>query len=95
MVTANPTPKDERIAARLSRDQKDLIEQAARLRGLSVSDFVVSTAWEAARQTVDDARVLRLSYDESVRLMEALNAAPRPIPALRAAGRRRREVVLD
>ncbi len=44
---------------------------------------------------LDRERVWRLTYDQSVRLMEMLNAEPRPIEALQKADARRRDLVAD
>jgi len=43
--------KLERLEARITRDQKRIIERAARLRGTSVTDFVVVSAQRAATDT--------------------------------------------
>ena len=95
MVTANAVAKDERIAARLTRDQKTAIERAAGLRGVSVSDFMVGASMAAAVGAIEEAHVLRLTLEESARLMEALEAPPRRLDALREAHRRRRELVAE
>jgi uncharacterized protein (DUF1778 family) len=95
MGVTNPPQRDERIAARLSRENKDVIEYAARLRGLSVSEFLVSSALDAARSVIEDEQVWRLTMQQSVRLMEMLNAEPRRVDALVEADERRRQLVAD
>lgn len=95
MASANATVKDERVAARLTGDQKAAIERAAGLRGVSVSDFMVGASMAAAVDTIEEAHLLRLTVEESVRFMEALEAPPRRLDALREAHRRRRELVVD
>ena len=45
-------PRQERFEARLSRSQKDLVRRAAEIRGRSLTEFVVSSAVEAAEQVV-------------------------------------------
>ena len=44
--------KQERLEARVTRQQKRLIERAAYLRGTSVTDFVVASAQQAATATI-------------------------------------------
>ena len=52
--------KRERLEARITPVQKRLIERAARLRGTSVTDFVVLSAQEAASETIKDFEMLTL-----------------------------------
>lgn len=95
MSVTNPPQRDERIAARLSRENKDVIEYAARLRGLSVSEFLVSSALDAAQSVIEDQQLMRLTLEQSVWLMEVLNAEPRRIDALQEAYARLSELVAD
>ena len=48
-ATANTT--DERLEARISPEQKPLFKEAATLRGVTLTDFVVSSVHEAAVRT--------------------------------------------
>ncbi|MGH6959741.1 MAG: DUF1778 domain-containing protein, partial [Dongiaceae bacterium] len=41
----------ERLEARISRDQKTLFQRAAELQGRTLTDFVVSSAQDAAVRT--------------------------------------------
>ena len=50
--------KQERLEARVTRQQKRLIERAAYLRGTSVTDFVVASAQQAATATIRDSEML-------------------------------------
>lgn len=96
IVSTTTTPqRDERIAARLSRENKDVIEYAARLRGLSVSEFLVSSALDAAQTVIEDDQIMRLTMEQSAQLMEMLNAEPRRIDALLEANVRLSELVAD
>src|ERR1035438_7965494 len=42
--------RDQRLEARITPDQKELIERAACVQGRTVTDFVVSALQEAAKQ---------------------------------------------
>jgi len=46
------TRKKERLEARITPEQKRLIARAAELRGTSVTDFVVVSAQQAAKDTI-------------------------------------------
>jgi uncharacterized protein (DUF1778 family) len=78
--------KTQRLVARVSKTHKELFERAAAIEGRSVATFVVAHALEAANQLVSEQQVIRLNAEQSRRFVEALLAAPRPVPeALRRA----------
>jgi uncharacterized protein (DUF1778 family) len=85
--------RDERLEARVSRDQKALLQRAARLQGRSLTDFLVSSAQEAALRTIRDFEIIRLSAEDSRAFADALLHPKRPAAALRAAMRRHRALV--
>jgi uncharacterized protein (DUF1778 family) len=82
------SPKADRIEARLTREAKDLIEHAARLEGLSASDFVVTHAQEAARAVISEHARWRLDRQQSQAFVDALVNPPQPNAALRRAAER-------
>lgn len=47
--------KTERIESRLSVEEKALIAQAASLEGKSLSEFIISSARKAAKQTIQES----------------------------------------
>ena len=49
------SPKNQRISTRVTGEHKALFEQAAALKGLSLTDFMVSAAYEAAVKTLADS----------------------------------------
>lgn len=85
-------PRDERLEARLTMEQKSLFQRAADLQGRSLSDFVVASAYDAALRAIEDAQTIRLQEADSRAFAEALLNPRRPNAALRAAARRYREV---
>ena len=86
-------PKRERLEARVSAEQKALIERAAALQGQSLTDFVVQSAQAAAVAVIREREVLALTERDTAALVEALlNPAP-PNEALRAAFARHRDLV--
>jgi uncharacterized protein (DUF1778 family) len=85
------TALKKRLEARISAEQKGLLVEAARLRGQSLSDFVIGSAQEAARKTVQDYQVVTLSRRDQDVFIQALLEAPAPNRALRKAAERHRE----
>ena len=76
-----PTPRQrtraERLEARVTAEQKGLIERAAALQGRTVTDFVLASVQDAARRAIEDHQRLALS----VRDTEAfVNALLNPVP---------------
>ena len=83
--------KEERLAARVTPAQKQLIERAASLRGTSVTEFVVASAHEAAISTIKDFEVLHLQDQAREVFINAVLNPPKPNAAARAAAERYRK----
>ena len=83
--------RTERIEARTTPDTLAIVRRAAEIQGRSISEFVISAAEQAARKTLEEEQIIRLSAADQRRFVEALlNPAP-PAPAmLRALGHHRR-----
>ncbi len=79
--------KHERLEARISSDQKHLLQQAASLSGRSLSDFVVQSAQAAAEETIR-AHQLLLTARDSAAFVDALLSPPAPNDQLRAVAKR-------
>ena len=80
--------KLERLEARITANQKRLLQRAARLQGRSLSDFVVSSAQSAARRVILDCRIVELSERDSEAFAKVLIDPPPPSPRLVAAAKR-------
>lgn len=80
--------KQQRLEARITSDQKRLIERAAELRGTTVTDFVVASAQQAAAETIKDYEVLTLRDEARRVFVNALLDPPSPNQAARAAAER-------
>ena len=85
MATTRESQKTARLEARITADQKALIERAAAYQGRTVSDFVVDTVHEAARSVIHEHEVLRLSASQSRAFVETLLNPPEPTEALQQA----------
>lgn len=84
----------ERLSLRLAEDHKRLIEQAARISGQTVSDFVKSEVLRGARRLIQEEAVISLTakgWDELVAFIE--NADDEPNEALRRAAERNVDAV--
>lgn len=91
MVAAKRPVKQERIEARITAEEKEMVQRAAALNGSSLTDFVMRSALEAARETIRAHQVIDLTVRESRAFAEALIAPPEPNDNLRTLARRYRE----
>jgi uncharacterized protein (DUF1778 family) len=80
--------KVERLEARITSRQKQLLQRAADLEGRSLSDFVVTSAQAAARRLILEHRLVGLSSRDSEAFARVLLSPPAPNAALRAAANR-------
>ena len=80
--------RTERTEARLLPEQKKRIERAARLKGLSLSDFIVQHADEAARKTIQEHTSWMLGDRDRDAFVRALLNPPRPSIRMKQAVRR-------
>lgn len=81
----------ERLEARVTSEQKSLIERAAALQGRTVTDFVLTSVQDAARRAIEEHNQLALSVRDSEAFVDAL-LNPKPVnDRLRDTVRRYRE----
>jgi uncharacterized protein (DUF1778 family) len=92
-MPSSSTGSAARLEARVSPDVHALIKRAAELQGRSITDFVVSTAQEAAQKVIEQSEVIRLSLADQQCFANALIAPPAPNPALQRAFQRRGELL--
>jgi uncharacterized protein (DUF1778 family) len=83
----------ERLEARVPADIKAIIQHAADLTGRSLTEFVVTSAREAAEEAIREHEVIMLSARDGVIFFEAVLEAAEPNDALVEAFRRRRELL--
>jgi uncharacterized protein (DUF1778 family) len=82
MGTSSTLSRTSRLVARISPEDKALLEHAAGLEGTSVAAFVVGHGRAAAQEIVRQHDTVRLSQAESRRFVNAL-LAPGKAPAQR------------
>jgi uncharacterized protein (DUF1778 family) len=74
-VNAKPT-RSNRLVARITPDDKVLLERAATLEGSSLASFVVSHVRTAAAEVIRQHETIQLNQAESERFLKALVAPP-------------------
>jgi uncharacterized protein (DUF1778 family) len=84
--------KTARLETRLTNEQKVLLQHAADLTGRTLTEFVVSSAQEAASRTVREHEVLTLSGRDREVFLDALLKPARPNKRLRQAAQRYKNI---
>jgi len=84
-----------RVEARIAPEALAIVRKAAEIQGRSVSDFIVSAAQDAARQTVAEMEILRFSRKAQEQFARLILDPPRPAPALTRAFKRRRALLAE
>jgi uncharacterized protein (DUF1778 family) len=77
--------KDARLEARIPTEVHALLKRAAEIEGRSLTDFVVAAASAAARQTIEQVEVIRLSREGQEAFAAALLNPPNIAPAMQRA----------
>lgn len=83
-----PSPSvaaNERLEARVTAEQKELFKEAATLQGVTLTDFVVSSAHQAAIRALAARHVLGVSRNDQKAFVNALLRPQPPNERLRAA----------
>jgi uncharacterized protein (DUF1778 family) len=75
----------ERVEIRMTPAQKENIERAARLRGTSVTDFILNAVQPAATATIQEFELLELRNEDRRVFVEALLNPPEANEAMKAA----------
>ncbi|MEY4483972.1 MAG: hypothetical protein RL693_1424 [Verrucomicrobiota bacterium] len=70
--------RSDRLVARVTPEDKALLERASGLEGCSVAVFVLSHVRAAAEEVVRRHDTIRLNQSESKRFVNALLATPKP-----------------
>lgn len=88
-----PSLKSERLMARISSEQKRLLQRAADIRGQTLTEFVVTAAQEAATRAIVDQEVIELSLRDSRAFAEGLLNPPPVSNWLRDAAKRYKKIM--
>lgn len=76
--------KADRINLRTTPHAKAVIEQASRIMGVSMSDFILETAYHKAKETIAHEQQITLNADEWGRAVAMLDTPPNPHPKMKA-----------
>lgn len=83
--------KEKRIDLRVTSEQKELLEKAAELKGMSLSAYLLSHGLTVAQAELEAYQKLVLSDRDRDRFLELLASPPKPLPALKKAMRKFQE----
>lgn len=75
---APPVAKTSRLEARVTEEQKVLLQRAAALAGQSLSEFIVNSARDAAMRTIADFELIQLTARERDAFVATLLNPPAP-----------------
>ncbi|MEY4562900.1 MAG: hypothetical protein RLZZ618_2177 [Pseudomonadota bacterium] len=89
------TARTTRVEARIAPDVLAAVRRAAEIEGRSVSDFLVSAAQEAARRTIEQAQVIRLSIEEQERFAALLLNPPLMSQSLERAAQAHKRLIIS
>lgn len=77
-----------RLEARIPTELYEVMERAAKLRGLTMTSYVTTTMVSDAQRTIEESSIIRLSRDDQTAFANALIEPPAPNAKLVAAARR-------
>jgi uncharacterized protein (DUF1778 family) len=92
---AQDTTRSARLEARIAPEALAIVRRAAELEGRSLSDFIVGAAQEAARRTIEQNTIMRLSIEDQQRFVDMLLNPPEPSAALKRARQAHDELILQ
>jgi uncharacterized protein (DUF1778 family) len=81
------TTRDAQLEVRVSAAQKSLLQHAAALSGCTFSEFVVTSAQDAARRVIAEHESIQLSREEQQAFVQALLQPPEPNARLKRAAK--------
>lgn len=76
--------KADRINLRTTAHAKAVIEQASKIMGVSMSDFILETAYHKAKETIAHEKQITLNANEWEQAIAILDAPPNPHPKMQA-----------
>ncbi|MGA7873319.1 MAG: DUF1778 domain-containing protein [Candidatus Binatus sp.] len=85
---ATAATRSDRIELRATREEKQLISEAAACEQLDITRFIMRNVLPVARAVVERSERIVLSERDSKRVLQLLKKPPKPTAALIAAARR-------
>lgn len=74
-----------RLEAKVNPDIYELLKQAAAITGRTLTDFVVSVAYEEAKKTISEHQALRLTVNDQALLIKSLSKTFEPNQSMKNA----------
>src|SRR5260221_13504415 len=87
-------PEIERFEARISADTKKILKDAAELSGRTLTDFVINSAYEAAKHIIQEHQQLHLTAKDSEIFVKAILNPPKPSAYLLKAAKRYKKMLI-
>jgi len=94
--------KDARLETRLTKNLKKMIEEAATIKGLTLSDFVIQSLQNAAEDTIETAKqnkqsfsYMKLSKKDQELFVNSLLNPPKANSALRKALKKEKTMISE
>ena len=81
------------IEVRIAPAALALVKRAAEIEGQGVSEFITAAAQQAARRTIKQARIIRLSVEDQRAFAEVVLNPPPPTSALMRAAKAYRTLI--
>lgn len=78
MKNAKTTPQTARLEARLPVEAYAMLKRAAEIQGRTITDFVVTASCQAAKETIETTKIIRLSIEDQKLFAESIINPPEP-----------------
>lgn len=85
--------KDERVYFRVTTEMKRILVHAAEVTGRTLTDFVASSAFNAAQKAIEDVERMHLAAEDRAVFLAGLANPLIPNDALKAAAARYRKLI--
>ena len=93
MSKPNTESETARLEARIPVHVYEQMQRAAKLRGMTMTGYLIATAGEDARRVLEEAEIIRLAREDQIRFAEALINPPKPNARLIQAAKRHAELI--
>ncbi|MBW4613520.1 MAG: DUF1778 domain-containing protein [Desmonostoc vinosum HA7617-LM4] len=85
--------KAERLEVRVTKEQKELFQRAAEIQGRTLTDFVISSVLNTAKQVIHEHEMMILTKQDQEVFVTALLNPPEPSAKLRDAAQRYKQTM--
>jgi len=92
-MNSNTKRKDTRLVARTSTEVQEIIQRAADYTGATISQFLIESAMEKARNVIERSETLHISMAGADALFDALENPPKANTKLLKAAQYYKETV--